>query len=31
MEEEVLKFWDEGDIYRRSLARRADAPSFVFY
>ncbi|TVP98768.1 MAG: isoleucine--tRNA ligase [Planctomycetaceae bacterium] len=31
MEEQVLRFWDESDVYRRSLERRADAPSFVFY
>lgn len=31
MEEEVLRFWDQAEVYQRSLARRADAPSFVFY
>ena len=31
MEEEILKFWDDADIYQKSLARRADAKSFVFY
>jgi len=31
LELEVLKFWDEHDIYAASLAQRADAPSFVFY
>ena len=31
MEEGVLAFWDEADVYHRSLERRADAPSFVFY
>lgn len=31
MEEEVLRFWDSAEVYQRSLARRADAPSFVFY
>tara|TARA_R110002049_G_scaffold285698_2_gene466814 strand:- start:23167 stop:26583 length:3417 start_codon:yes stop_codon:yes gene_type:complete len=31
LEEEVLAFWDEHDIYRESLRRRADGPSFVFY
>jgi len=31
LEEEILQFWDEHDIYRQSLQRRADGPSFVFY
>jgi isoleucyl-tRNA synthetase len=31
MEEEVLQFWDEADIYRKSLAQRDGAKSFVFY
>ncbi|MEM1224417.1 MAG: isoleucine--tRNA ligase [Planctomycetota bacterium] len=31
MEESVLAFWDENDIYAESLRRRADAPSFVFF
>lgn len=31
MEEDVLAFWDEADIYRKSLARREGAKSFVFY
>ena len=31
LEEEILEFWDEHDIYRESLRRRSDAPSFVFY
>ena len=31
MEEEVLRFWDTADVYRKSLDRRAGAKSFVFY
>ena len=31
LEEETLQFWNESDIYAKSLARRADAPSFVFF
>ncbi|TWT64665.1 isoleucine--tRNA ligase [Allorhodopirellula solitaria] len=31
LEEEVLAFWDEQQIYEKSLARRADAPTFVFF
>ncbi|WP_442510937.1 isoleucine--tRNA ligase [Novipirellula sp. SH528] len=31
LELEVLQFWDDNDIYKKSLAQRADAPSFVFY
>lgn len=31
MEEEILQFWDAADVYQKSLARRADAKSFVFY
>ena len=31
LEEEVLQFWDQHDIYRQSLDRRSDAQSFVFY
>lgn len=31
MEDEVLKFWDDADIYHESLRRRQGAPSFVFY
>jgi isoleucyl-tRNA synthetase len=30
-EQSVLQFWRENDIYRRSLALRADGPSFVFF
>ncbi|TWU60229.1 Isoleucine--tRNA ligase [Rubripirellula tenax] len=31
LEQDVLKFWDEHDIYAQSLAARASCPSFVFY
>ncbi len=31
LEQEVLTFWDEHDVYRESLRRRASAPSFVFF
>ncbi len=31
LEQEILRFWDDHDIYHESLRRRADAPSFVFY
>ncbi|MGB7324183.1 MAG: isoleucine--tRNA ligase [Rubripirellula sp.] len=31
LEQDVLKFWDEHDIYAQSLAARADGPSFVFF
>ncbi len=31
LEEEVLAFWDEQKIYEKSLSRRADAPTFVFF
>lgn len=31
LEEEVLAFWDEQQIYEKSLARRADSPTFVFF
>lgn len=30
-EEQVLELWKQRDIYAKSLARRQDAPSFVFY
>lgn len=30
-EKEVLKFWKENDVFRKSLALRADAPVFTFY
>lgn len=31
LEEQVLEFWDQADVYQKSLDRRADAPSFVFF
>ncbi len=31
MEEEVLKFWEEQNIFEKSLARRKDAPRYSFY
>jgi len=31
LEEDTLKFWKERGVYEQSLARRADAPRFVFY
>src|SRR6056297_3654192 len=31
LEQEILKFWDQHDIYHQSLEARVDAPSFVFY
>ncbi len=31
IEEEVLRFWKEGQIYEKSLANRGGAPLFVFY
>ena len=31
LEQEILQFWDDNDIYLESLRRRADCPSFVFY
>ncbi len=31
LEQAVLKFWDDNDVYHESLRRRADCPSFVFY
>ena len=31
LEEEVLEFWKQQDIYNKSLEQRADSPSFVFY
>jgi isoleucyl-tRNA synthetase len=30
-EEAVLRFWKENDVYRESLALRADGPAFVFF
>jgi isoleucyl-tRNA synthetase len=31
LEEEILKLWKERGIYEKSLARRANAPAFVFF
>ncbi|QDV63172.1 isoleucine--tRNA ligase [Crateriforma conspicua] len=31
LEQEVLEFWDQNDIYAQSLSRRKDADSFVFF
>ncbi len=31
LEQQVLTFWDDRDIYAQSLKQRANAPSFVFY
>ena len=31
LEQEILRFWDDHEIYHESLRRRSDAPSFVFY
>ncbi len=31
LEEAILKFWDENDIFKKTLAWREDNPSFVFY
>ncbi len=31
LEQDVLEFWDDNEIYRESLRRRKDGPSFVFY
>jgi isoleucyl-tRNA synthetase len=31
LEEEILQFWDDNEVYQRSLQRRADGPAFVFY
>ncbi len=31
LEQDVLAFWDDNEIYRESLRRRQDGPSFVFY
>lgn len=31
LEEEILQFWKERKIYEQSLARRAEAPKFVFF
>ncbi|QEF97001.1 Isoleucine--tRNA ligase [Stieleria maiorica] len=31
LEEQMLEFWQQNDIYKQSLERRADAPPFVFF
>ncbi len=31
MEEEILKFWKENDVFKKSLERREGCPSYVFY
>ncbi len=31
LEQEILQFWDDHDVYQQSLQRRTDGPSFVFY
>ena len=31
LEQDVLEFWDNNEIYRESLRRRQTGPSFVFY
>ena len=31
LEQDILEFWDANEIYRESLRRRQDGPSFVFY
>ncbi|MBD3348390.1 MAG: isoleucine--tRNA ligase [Candidatus Eisenbacteria bacterium] len=31
IEEEVLNFWEKRDTFMKSVARRADAPRYVFY
>ncbi len=31
MEKEILRFWEDAQIFRRSLEARAGAPDFVFY
>ena len=31
LEREVLKFWEERSIFRKSLEQRAGAPEFIFY
>jgi isoleucyl-tRNA synthetase len=31
LEEEILQFWDENDVFKKSIERRKDAPPFVFY
>ena len=31
MEEETLRFWEENDIFAKSLAARKGNPEFIFY
>jgi isoleucyl-tRNA synthetase len=31
MEQEILSFWEENDIFHKSLKIRRDAPQFIFY
>jgi isoleucyl-tRNA synthetase len=31
LEERILAFWDEADVFRRSIAQREGAPEWVFY
>jgi len=31
IEEKILRFWDEQDVFRASLRNRKDAPHFIFY
>lgn len=31
LEEQILKFWSDSNIYQKSLDQRQDAPSFVFF
>jgi isoleucyl-tRNA synthetase len=31
LEERILAFWEEGDVFRRSVAQREGAPEWVFY
>ena len=31
LEEDVLRFWEEHDVFAQSIAQHANAPSFVFF
>ena len=31
MEEEILKFWEEGKVFEKSISTRADKPLYTFY
>ena len=31
LEEEVLKFWKENDVFKKSIEQRKDCPEYVFY